>query len=353
MTIAAPEVETSPAFDVSKARVPGDVVNRATADLPDEQRSAIRRLHALYIEQNLTLEEVGELIGMSEGAMSAIFRGKYPASLKNVVEESLKYFDLAERRSQARKLEFIQTKLTKRIWEVCKAAIEFQRIAFVFGDTQIGKTEALLAYARAHNHGSTIYVDVPTGGALTHFLYKLAGKLRIPVSSRKADLRRRIIESFDDRMLLIVDEAHRCIPASGNSTAPLQTIEFVRELFDERKCGVVICGTNVFREEMEGTKGTTNLSLLLRQTKRRRLCSLQLPDRPSQADLNAFAHAYGLAPAEGKAHALQQQMIETEALGMWLTLLRMGAKVAGKREQKLDWSHVLQAAAGLKELEGA
>jgi hypothetical protein len=332
----------------ARQRIPGDIVNKATADLPDNQRSAIRRFHAHYIENDLSIEEAAKLIRLSGSTLSLVLRGKYNASLDNVVAEIDAFFDLQEKRSQGRKLQFIPTKLTERIWQVCAAALEFQRIAYIFGDSQVGKTEALEAYARTHNHGSTIYVAVPTGGALSHFLVKLAEKLRISAALRETDLRRRIIEAFDDRMLLIVDEAHRCVPQSRFVDRRIQTIEFIREIFDERKCGVVICATKAFQDAME--RGA--LANLLKQTKRRRLCAMHLPDRATREDLNTFAAAYDLAPSSGAARELETRLIDEEALGMWLTVLRMAAKLAAQRKQKLAWAHVLSAWAGLQQLEG-
>lgn len=356
---AEPDIDTTPApapmDEASEARetrwrIPGDIVNKATADLPDQQRSAIRRFHAFYIENDLSVAEAAKLIRLSPSTLSLVLRGKYNAALDNVCTEIESFFDLQDKRATGRKMDFIHTKLTERIWSVCDAALEFQRVAFIFGESQIGKSEALLAYRSAHNHGSTIYVSMPTGGALIHFLAKLAETLRIPTQLHRADMRRRIIESFDDRMLLIVDEAHQSIPQVGmKSRAPLQTIEFIRELFDESKCGLVICATNIFKDAMERDVA---ISKVFAQIKRRRLCALQLPDRPTQSDLNTFSAAYGLPPSSGPSRELETRMIDSEALGMWLTILRMAAKLASQRKQKLDWSHVLSAHAGLQALEG-
>lgn len=329
-------------------RIPGDVVNKATADLADNQRSAIRRLHAFYAENDLSLGETGKLIGKSDSVISLIFRGKYEANLDDVVREIDRFFDLYEKRNEGRKLDFIKTELTEKIWKVCDAARQFQRIAFVFGDTQIGKTTALKAYRDEHNHGSTIYTSIPTGGALMNYLPLLARKLRISENLTIHKLRERIISAFDDRMLLIADEAHRCIRESGNPANPIQTIEFIREIFDETGCGVVISATNVFRDAMDNGP----VERILRQTKRRRLCALQLPNLPSAVDLNAFAAGYKLDPPTGKAKELQTAMVDAEALGMWLILLRMGALLASQRKATMTWDHVLQANAGLKKLEG-
>lgn len=330
-------------------RIPGDVVNKATAALPDEQRSAIRRLHAHYAENDLTLDETGKLIGYSNGSViSLVFRGKYEAGLAPVVKAIEDFFELHDKRAQGRKLDFIHTALTRKIWNVCEAALEFQKIAFIFSDAQIGKSSALKAYAAAHNHGSTIYVRMPTGGALMHFLARLARALRISENMNTTKLRERVIAAFDDRMLLIVDEAHECTPERAPSYSTVKTVDFIREIFDESECGVVICATNVFRDSMENGAA----SKLLRQTKRRRLCAMQLPNVPTREDLNNFSAGYGLPPSTGLAQQMEKQMVEDEALGMWLTLLRMGAKIAAQRKEKFNWDHVLKASAGLKSLEG-
>jgi hypothetical protein len=109
----------------------------------------------------------------------------------------------------------------------------------------------------------------------------------------------------------------------------------------------VLCGTNVFRDAME--KGA--VERILRQLKRRRLCTLQLPHVPCQRDLNTFAAAYGLPPSSGTARDLERQMVESEALGMWLTLLRMAAKNAAQHKQTMTWGHVNTARQVLRHLE--
>lgn len=334
------------AMQEARQRIPGDIVNKATQDLPDNQRSALRRFHAYYIENGLSIEEAAKLIDVSGSTLSLVFHGRYGARLDNVVSAINSFFNLLDKRSQSRKLNFIETALTRRIWQICESALEFQKVAFLFGDQQIGKTEALKAYQATHNHGSTIYVEVPTGGNLLDFLIALAEKLRISPCQRVALLRRHIINAFDDRMLLIVDELHRTVDDQAKSMS-VRTVEFIRELFNSRQCGVVLCATNVFRDEME--KGS--LEKILRQLKRRRLCSLQLPSVPTREDLNTFAAAYGLAPSAGEARKLEVQMIEQEALGMWLTLLRMASKLATQKKAKMDWAHVLSAYQGLQALE--
>jgi len=334
---------------VRNFRIPGDVVNRATADLPDDQRSAIRWLHHYAIEHDLSLADLGRKLRYDSTTLHRVFHGRYEGNLSNVCREITDFRRLEEERNNVRPLTFIATALSKRIWQVCDASLEFQRIAFIFGDTQIGKTAALKEYARRRNHGSIIYVEMPTGGYISHFTAVLAGALRIGTNDREREIRRRIISAFDDRMMLIVDEVHRTIRQSGRSAAGLQSIDFLRELFDAARCGMVLCATDVFRHAMDASD--TAVAGVLKQTRRRRLCSLRLPDMPPRSDLNTFAGAYGLPPAKGSAAEIQRAVIRAEGLGMWLTLLRMARKLAAREKRKFGWSHVEQAYAGLQEME--
>lgn len=346
--VAKPDLSSSPegiaAMAMRRFRIAGDAVNRATADLPDHQRSLIRWLHAYASENDLALADVARFIRYDESTVHRVFHGKYEGNLANVVKEIEAAKRLYEQRQAGRKLDFVETSLSRRIYRMCDIALEFQRIAYLFGESQIGKTTNLRRFQQARNHGSVVYVRMPTGGTMGFFLAALAEALRISPQQKERELRRRIISAFDDRMLLIVDECHQALMGRRTYCNPL---EFVRELHDATGCGVVLAGTNVFRSEVEG--GT--LSALMRQSRRRRVISIQLPDSPTRADLDTFAAAYGLKPATGEAEKLQAQVIREEALGMWLTLLRMATKLATRRDEKLTWEHVLKADAGRRALE--
>lgn len=332
-------------------KISGDVVNRHTQNLPDRERSAIRRFHAHYVENDLNIRDAAKLARTSEAAISQVFNGKYPGRLEPIIKEIENFFELEEERAQGRRLPFIETDLTKRIFSVCEKAREFQKIAFIFGDGQIGKSTTLEEYQKTHNHGSTVYTYIPAGGNFTNFLFTFCKPFRIAINTGLGIMRQRILDSIDDRMLLIVDEAHQAIPeASGQtrSNTGIKCIEFVREIFNAKKCGVVICATNVFKKEMD--QGA--LSTILAQTKRRRLCTLQLPNVPTQDDLNKFAAEYGLPPSSGPDRELEKYIIAKEALGMWLTLLRMAAKIAAEDKETMTWQHVHLADAAQKALEG-
>lgn len=319
-------------------RIPGDVVARATADLPKEERSAIRWLYQHGAERGMTMKELAAKIKRSHNTLYQVFTGRHGAEKASIAKAIIHYQCLAIARSDATKLGFISTTLTKKIWQLCEAALTYQRVAFLWGDPQTGKTTALEEYARQHNHGETIYVSMPVGGYMSHFLAELCTVLKIPLQLREKELRRRIISAFDDQMLLIVDEGHQCFMHSARAEPArhVRSLEFIRELHDRTKCGVVISATNTMRDEMDHGRA----SGILLQLRRRRLAALQLPNTPTDEDLNTFAASYGLPPAEGAAKKLQDDMIAQEALGMWLTLLRMAANRTSRNKIPLTWEEV-------------
>jgi hypothetical protein len=184
------------------------------------------------------------------------------------------------------------------------------------------------------------------------FLAELAVALGIPPQQKTAELRRRLLESFDDRMLLIVDEAHRCF-GSREGRSGLAIFGFLRELWNKRQCGIMISMTNEGRDSL--LKGPNKKTL--EQIWRRRLQPLQLPAIPFADDLDKFAESYGLPPATDttvkvvigtKHHAdtplrIQTAVIETDGLGMWVSILQDASDDAREQKRPITWGAVLKA----------
>jgi len=329
--------------------IPGDAVNKATAELPDKQRSAIRWLHSHALDQGWTVADAAKQIHKAENTLYQVFTGRHGAGKESIVTEIEKLRKSVASRAGTNALSYIETALTKRIWTVCDNCLVYQRIAFIFGDSQIGKTTALEEYQRTHNHGSTIMIRMPAGGKMGDFLRALAKELRISNRLNTADLKMRIKESFDDRMILIIDEAHQTMRQSRNGrTYSTEVYEYLREIHDERKCGLVIAATNVFRDEIHHGQH----SGVLEQLSRRKLVALQLPNTPTAADLQTFAAAYGLDKPEGEAAELQKTVVTEQALGVWLMLLRMTAGRTHKQEIEMTWDQVIRSRDLLAKLEG-
>ena len=236
---------------------------------------------------------------------------------------------------------FVETAMTRKVWQVCHAARAYQRIAFLTSDSQVGKTTALREYAS--RNAQTVYVSMPTAGKFGDFVSSLAEACGHPTRLSLWDLRQRILTSFGAGSLLIVDESHQCLLRRGGSrdASVVAPVEFCREVFDRSGCGLLLCSTHTFAGEMESGA----LAGWLSQTNRRRLAHLRLNPLPTAVDLAAFAKSFGLVEIAGAGEALSVQtaVLEEEGLGSWLTLLRMGQGIARKQGVVFLWEHVVQA----------
>lgn len=353
-------------------RIAGDVIARSTADLPERHRSALRWLAQYAGKNNLTNEEAGARLRQMNGqpysgdSIYQALTGRREADqLGNLVRAIERLRKVEEARGEQVETGFIETAIARRVFQACRRAFLRRKIIYILGESQIGKTTSLEEYERRHNHGETYLVRMPTRPTITTFVRELAHRLQIPEGHTSTDhMRRRIIASFDDRMLLIVDEAHEVFTAghARAGTRGLDVLNFIREIHDRRKCGIVISATNVFREQVLHGRHARNL----RQLWLRGMAPVQLPARPGKRDLERFAAAYGLDAApdeeigirvsyldeEGNdrvrslAHnpaRLQAEVIGEYGLGRWNTILQSASDTAREKRRGMSWGLVIHA----------
>jgi DNA transposition AAA+ family ATPase len=363
---AETEVKGSPRNPTNRFRLPADVVQNAIADLPEEQRITLRWF-ATWCNQHVQYkEDLGRVLKKASGHFystdsiialltgSRVRRGENIEPMLDAIHGLRRVEDL---RADQVGSGFIETRLYKEIERRCEKALKRQRIAFIFGDSQIGKTWSLKEYARRHNHGETIYVEMPSTGSLGGLLKVLAGIFNIPEVMNQGQQADRIIECFDSRMLLIIDEAHNALKGRN-----LAALAFVRELWNRRQCGVVLSmtneGKNIFLRGPQAKQ--------LEQMWRRRITPLQLPSATPADDAALFAEAYGLTPAEDKKVTikvsfrnergdvetkehddnplrLQTEILSTEGLGVWISILQDAADTAQESRKPITWGAVIKA----------
>ena len=350
--------------------IPGDKVKLACQDLPAQQAHIIWWFYQWCRKHDFSRSALGTVLKKIGGGFYSpdsivqlltggrARRGENIEPLLDAIETLRK---IEEERSGQAHSGFIETRLAKEIAKRCKKALLRQRIMFIFGDSQIGKSAALKQFQKDNNHGQTVYVETPTGGGVGSFVFALAKQFSIPTKMGcRASLRERVVESFDSRMLLIVDEAHRCL--HPRNTAGLEVFSFLRELWNRRQCGIVLAFTNEGRDAfLHGPHAAT-----LAQLWRRRITPLQLPNVPPDDDAALFASAYGLPQAtdepvtvrvtltdergksQTKPHSdsplrLQREVLKTEGLGVWIGILQDASDMAAEQERKITWAAVIKA----------
>jgi DNA transposition AAA+ family ATPase len=354
-------------------KIPGDVIAKTCQELPDDQRHAVQWAAGFCRERNLTVDEFGQML-TQPGADQKPYSGDsvYQALTGRRNDGSLERFAKAvhtlrkrlEETSSRESVRFIETGLSRQIFSACRAAFLKKRIVMIFGETQIGKSRNINEYARRYNHGETKVFMMPTRPTLTSLMHEFAIRLGISTQNRTEDLKRRIFECFDERTLPIIDECERCVDGRN---AGLDCLDFLRELFERRKCGMVLIGANDFRNALR-----TNYTL--KKLWLRGYRPLQLPARPNVKDLAEFARAFGLSPAEDKKVQvdttvidadgeereerivnsplqLQSTVIKDDGLGRWLMILEDAADSAKEKGSRMSWGRVIVAHHLIKSVE--
>jgi len=147
-----------------------------------------------------------------------------------------------------------------------------------------------------------------------------------------------VIDALDDSRLLIVDEIHRVF-TTYQKTSVMRCLDVLRYIQSKTHCGMVLCGTDVFRDELK--RG--DFFRYLKQLDRRGLYQLQLPAVPPREDLDLIAAHYGLAPASGRAEQLMEAIAHSDGFGRYCMRLLDAAELAANKKRKVSWEDFLEA----------
>jgi DNA transposition AAA+ family ATPase len=318
----------------------GDQVMLATSEAPDREKAAVRWFFFHCVDHGFSLRRAGDLVGYSPTVLYRLCKNDYPAKDRNKVLAAIEAYRRTFEQSQGPEhAEFVMTDTAQKIWTHADLAREYHTIAFVYGDSQIGKTWALRAYARANNHGLTKYFRMPSSAGIQLMMQELAMACAFSPDGPYSTLRKRVLHALDENTVVIADEIHQAF-VSYHKQARLSCLEVLREIQDRTSCGMVLAGTNTARDEIHS--GT--YSKLLQQLDRRGIFKLQLPDQATRRDQAQIAKALaGLPPADGDAAELVKQIVRDSGLKAYTTYLKAARKLAENRKEGLNWGHFVQA----------
>ncbi len=276
----------------------GDIVEAGIRKHKPEYHEDLRWWYRYSGEKDMSQAEAARVLGVDGGTYSKVFRGEYrnaeglllppPAKmLSRIRVVRTQERENAEGRNKGR----VMTPTVAEIHAVCRKAWTDQSIAFVFGESHIGKTEALVWFRDENNHGATIYVDLQGVGGVQDIYRAFARALRISPNVSPNKLAVRVMNAIDRTNLVIVDEFHHITYAYQKGGA-IKMVNALKAIKDKTGCAMVICATDVAREEFEEGRG--HEAKLMKQLWRRGTIKLQLPEALRVGDVRAFATAYGL-----------------------------------------------------------
>jgi len=325
--------------------ISGDIVKGALREMikvkkaTQEQVDLIWWFFSFARSKDWSVKQAAGELSVDYTTLHRVLHNEYGAKLDNFCAKIQRYKKLAVERATIADVSFVETKTAKNIFQVCDAALFSQTIAFIFGDSQQGKTTALEEYARRHNHGQTKYIRLPASGGVQIVAKEIAKACFVSHKSCFEKLRDRIINSIDNKNLLIIDELHQCF-TSYNKASTIKVLEFIREIHDRTQCGMVLCGTHVLKDEIEHGK----IAKLAEQLRRRGIIKMELPKRPPKTDIDKIAASFGLsAPSnDSTEYDIIKGMLQHSGLGMYVKFLQAASSMANKQKTKLEWKHFIK-----------
>lgn len=361
--------DTQPAAteEWSGTNLAGDVVEAGIHKHKPEFQEDLRWYWRFSYEQGLSQTEAAGDLGVDAGTYSKVLRGEYKNAQGLLLAPPAKMLSrIRVLREQARENALkrggdrIMTQTVAEIHAVCRKVWADRQIGLIFGESHIGKTEALTWFRDENNHGSTLYIDLQGVQGVQDVYRAFARALRLSVDTPIAKLMPRVFATIDRTNLVLVDEFHH-ITYAYQKGASNRMVNALKSIKDRTGCAMVICATNVARDEF--TEGKGREAKLLKQLWRRGVTKLQLPDALRVADVRAVAEANGLpfpaAPAKGDdlwkrlaaehpdapGRALCERIAYESGILHLITVMKDGAKLAAKRSRDLTWADVERAQA--------
>lgn len=352
-----PAEETSQALPARTDAYIRSVIDRAVdrGQITVDQGEHIFWLHGHALSSGYQLPALSKMTGISKATLSQLFSGKYPADdWTQIVARIIKYRETSDYLVKTAEVGFIETTTAKLIFKLCKQALYDNMPAYIFGASQLGKTRALEEFVRRCNSPSIKYLRCRSGMTKAR-LARLLGRschLRNLDRLSSSDIIDGIVASLNDSSLLILDEFHMCL----NTVKPdvsRQLVEFIREIFDLTRCGLVLCSTKVGLTTLE--EGPNRL--VFDQLRRRGIIKVVLADVPPVKDINDFSRAFGLPCPHGEELSFIKSLIRVRGLGVFSSYLSNARRKIDAYNSKnpetpiaFDWAYFLKLAKGFEAL---
>jgi DNA transposition AAA+ family ATPase len=336
----------------NQINIGGNTVTKSTEHLPEKQKTLIRWAFQVARDKQMSWAELERMSGVSQSTWYRVWHDKYinpktqeRVELDGVCKKVEKWKALFEARAHMTDDLFVETSVWSRIDWICQKVRVRRKLGFIYGESHCGKSECLKRVQRLNNHGATTYVEMPPSAGVQLMTRTIAKALHVSSGTCYEKLIDDVIAALDDSKLLLVDEIHRVFTTYQRGSV-MRCLDVLRYIHDQTKCGMVLCGTNVFRDELaEGA-----FWQYLKQLRRRGLYEIQIPDMPPRSDLDLIAKHYGLSPAEGTAEETMLHIVKNNGLAVYFTRLDDAVEMATKASTKVTWHHFEKAVAYVEKM---
>lgn len=290
-------------------------------------------------------------VGTSASTLSRVLRGGYAGRKENIIKLIAAYREKREARKTVAAVPFIETEMARKIWQAIDYSQTYGEIVSIIGNSQWGKTTAAEEYRRrksAAGDDAVLYIRMPLNPTPSKLCAALLKELGLSPRGTVAACMEQLKATLSSRYIVIVDEAHQA--ATGTNTRGLQSIEFLRELYDVTHCALVLIGTNVWGRILDG-KMLKEWAAILGQTVLRGI-NVTLPPRLGYTDEQAVWKSFGLPDPDADTYKVVQSITSVYGLGRYVKRMRAAATAANRSGVPFAWEHVMAVHEQLNQLAG-
>jgi len=196
--------------------------------------------HYCCTELERSKSRLADAVGYHEQNLWKLFMGTYEGSIDNVCDA------LESARIRALTIVstgFVETPVTRKIWEACDYAARMNAMVVIRGQTGRSKTIAAREWCRRNNHGRAVYYECEENTTYARLLAGVAGAMSISRNRTSAMYRHSIERQVSRRNTIVIDEAGHLCSARRSDT---RAFDFLRAIHDARHCGVVLIFTDYY-----------------------------------------------------------------------------------------------------------
>ena len=301
--------------------------------ITDEGLESIIKLFTTGKQRGYSFDQTGALVEYSGATLSRLFAGKYEGALDKVVSQINTYLELEAERAKMKSDRFIENSIWTKVNALCNFAITRNAIVRLVGPSQIGKTYCLKEYMRRSNK-QVCYVRVPAAPTLKLAVAAFAESVGVGSSLRVDEARQRVAKAVGRNTLLIIDELHELVMSGGKGTA-MKVVEWIREIWDNSSCGMVLCGTRSLEDDLINDARMKGWLVQIDQRCQR---VMNLPNRIPMEDIELAAKAYGIGGSTACVESILSS-IRMNRLTSCLALTASWCAGNNKSKQKhpLNW----------------
>ena len=222
-------------------------------------KKIIEDLEKFAEENNISYTKIAKAMNIGSSTLSEYRKGTYTGDVKALTEKVEAF--LERHKKKMRRIDFsVDTEVKKRIFyaaevienyvasNVMTQTIDSAKIAYIYGRAGIGKTHALMEWAKQYK-GRALFITAETGITVVGLIKKIARELRIDANGNNTEsIKQRIKDSVKfTETIIVIDEGEHLKPA---------IIDIVRSIADQTGVGIIIAGTEALKSKIYSqTKG--------------------------------------------------------------------------------------------------